>query len=532
MSTTTVTPTGDSPKLVKKGSVSEMKSPNSATQTTFGCQHIKNLLNSARQPATDGYTRLIQSLHNDSNISGNIHKSSNGANATSRTTYLCLQCPNVSINGERHRKEHAFSVESENGFILCHECRDFVYDPTFEAIRSASVSRKRKYSIFTEPGDKRLVATNSGSIPCAATGLRGLYNMGQTCFMSVILQALIHNPFVRTYYLSEGHRSSECEREACTSCALDDIFTEFYGQEKHEGYGAVHMLQGCWKGGGNLAGYSQQDAHEYLGFILNSLHTANTGEDDEEVSTPARAKDAKTCDCIVHQTFAGILKSTVTCNACKNTTATYDPFVDLSLDIKSPVLSVKKKKLSMINGTTTVKEALPMDLTECLDRFTAPETLSSDSYHCRKCASAQKAEKRLKLSSLPPVLPVHLKRFSHSQKLSQSSKIDTRVRFPFTLNLEPYTAVPKPSKKDEEETKKSKDKDKDKETKESTKIEPIYTLSSVIVHKGKIDSGHYISYARQGDEWYMFNDSVVSVVSEREVLGAEAYMLFYCVDGV
>lgn len=377
--------------------------------------------------------------------------------------------------------------------------------------------------------------------------------------MSVILQALIHNPFVRTYYLSEGHRSSECEREACTSCALDDIFTEFYGQEKHEGYGAVHMLQGCWKGGGNLAGYSQQDAHEYLGFILNSLHTANTGEDDEEVSTPARVKDAKTCDCIVHQTFAGILKSTVTCSACKNTTATYDPFVDLSLDIKSPTMSVKKKKLSMINGTTTVKEAQPMDLTECLDRFTAPETLSSDSYHCRKCASAQKAEKRLKLSSLPPVLPVHLKRFSHSQKLSQSSKVDTRVRFPFTLNLDPYTAAgPKPSKnskedeEDEETTtstkkKSSKDKDKDKKdekekdkdkedtnssSKDPPKIEPIYTLSSVIVHKGKIDSGHYISYARQGDEWFRFDDSVVVQVGQREVLAAEAYMLFYCVDGV
>jgi ubiquitin carboxyl-terminal hydrolase 22/27/51 len=440
-------------------------------------------------------------------------------------------------------------VESENGYILCHECRDFVYDPTFEAIRSASVSRKRKYSIFTEPGDKRLVATNSGTIPCAATGLRGLYNMGQTCFMSVILQALIHNPFVRTYYLSEGHRSSECEREACTSCALDDIFTEFYGQEKHEGYGAVHMLQGCWKNGGNLAGYSQQDAHEYLGFILNSLHTANTGEDDEEVSTPARAKDAKTCDCIVHQTFAGILKSTVTCAACKNTTATYDPFVDLSLDIKSAAVSVKKKKLSMINGTTTVKEVLPMDLTECLDRFTAPETLSSDSYHCRKCNSAQKAEKRLKLSSLPPVLPVHLKRFSHSQKNSTSSKIDTKIRFPFTLNLDPYTSPPKQPKSntttnnDEDTSKKSKSKEKDKEKEkekeakaaaaaEAAKIEPLYTLSSVIVHKGKIDSGHYVSYARQGEEWFRFDDSMVVRVDEKEVLGAEAYMLFYCVDGV
>lgn len=44
MATTTLTPTGDSPKLVKKGSVSDMKSPNSATQTTFGCRMLGQYL--------------------------------------------------------------------------------------------------------------------------------------------------------------------------------------------------------------------------------------------------------------------------------------------------------------------------------------------------------------------------------------------------------------------------------------------------------------------------------------------------------
>ena len=158
-------------------------------------------------------------------------------------------------------------------------CKDFVYDPAFETIRSPP-SKKRKFSSLTDENDKKLVSGNTATTPCAATGLRGLYNMGQTCFLSVILQSLIHNPFIRTYSLSEGHRSSECEREACTSCALDDMFTDFYGAEKHEGYGAVHMLQGCWKNGGNLAGYSQQDAHEYLGFILNSLLAANTADEE------------------------------------------------------------------------------------------------------------------------------------------------------------------------------------------------------------------------------------------------------------
>lgn len=350
--------------------------------------------------------------------------------------------------------------------------------------------------------------------------------MGQTCFMSVILQSLIHNPFIRSFYLNEGHKSSECDRDACTSCALDDIFTDFYGQEKHEGYGAVHMLQGCWKGGGGLAGYSQQDAHEYLGFILNSLHTANTeadDDDDEEVQSSAR--DAKRCDCIVHQTFGGVYKSTVTCSACKNATNTFDAFTDLSLEIRSPAVSTKKKKLLLINGAA--KDSPSMELTECLTRFTSPETLSADNYTCRKCDKAAEAEKRLRLHRLPPVLPIHLKRFSHSKTSAQSSKIDARVRFPFSLNIAPYTTMSVDLKAKAGVTESSND-DNDDEVEH--KRDPIYTLTSVIVHKGKIDNGHYISYSRQADEWFRFDDSMVVKIEEKEVLGAEAYMLFYTIE--
>lgn len=425
-------------------------------------------------------------------------------------------------------------MESSNGFLYCHECKDFVYDPTFEEIRTASTTKKRKASAAISEADKKVVAANTTTTPCAATGLRGLYNMGQTCFMSVILQSLIHNPLIRTYYLAEGHKSSDCEREACTSCALDDIFTDFYATEKHEGYGAVHMLQGCWKGGGALAGYSQQDAHEFLGFILNSLHEANTEEEER--------KDTKNCECVIHQTFAGMMRSTVTCTTCKNTTNTSEVFMDLSLDVKNAGFTIKKKKLAMINGTQTVKEALPVDLNECLVRFTSEETLPSESYHCVKCNAAREAKKKLILTRLPPVVPIHLKRFSHSKTNSQSTKVDTRVRFPFSIDLGPYTDSSTaeltnghdPGKDaaddNDDENLKVQTPTKKAEAEAGVPQQPVYELSSVIVHKGKIDNGHYISYSRQGTEWFRFDDSMVVQVDDAEVLGAEAYMLFYVVS--
>jgi ubiquitin carboxyl-terminal hydrolase 22/27/51 len=59
-----------------------------------------------------------------------------------------------------------------------------------------------------------------------------------------------------------------------------------------------------------------------------------------------------------------------------------------------------------------------------------------------------------------------------------------------------------------------------------------YTLSAVIVHKGDIQGGHYVSYAREGGDWFLFDDSKVVIVGEGEVLAAQAYLLVYVCDNV
>lgn len=109
--------------------------------------------------------------------------------------------------------------------------------------------KKRKFEDTTTTDDHKLIINNSTFLPCRAIGLRGLYNMGQTCFMSVILQTFIHNPFIRNFYLSEGHKTADCEKESCVSCALDEMFVEFHSVEKTEGFGAVNMLMGSWLAG-------------------------------------------------------------------------------------------------------------------------------------------------------------------------------------------------------------------------------------------------------------------------------------------
>jgi ubiquitin carboxyl-terminal hydrolase 22/27/51 len=139
-----------------------------------------------------------------------------------------------------------------------------------------------------------------------------------------------------------------------------------------------------------LAGYQQQDAHEYMQFMLNTLHLQNGGSTDSE-----------DCRCVVHQTFYGKLSSTVTCDNCRNTTTALDPYMDLSLDVRN---LPKKRKLE--GGA---KDQAQLDLRDCLERFTGREKLGAAEYTCQNCDSGQNATKQLSIKRSPPVLPIHLK---------------------------------------------------------------------------------------------------------------------------
>ena len=56
-----------------------------------------------------------------------------------------------------------------------------------------------------------------------------------------------------------------------------------------------------------------------------------------------------------------------------------------------------------------------------------------------------------------------------------------------------------------------------------------YDLSTVVVHIGKMDAGHYLCYCRRDDQWFKFDNSKVTLATEAQVLNAEAYMLFYII---
>lgn len=148
-------------------------------------------------------------------------------------------------------------------------------------------------------------------------GLRGLINLGNTCFMNCIVQALTHTPLLRDYFLSDRHHCLFPDPKKCLVCEMSHLFQEFYSGESspHVPFKLLHLV---WTHARHLAGYEQQDAHEFLIETLNVLHRHCQGLSDARTQPPnGQSTSTNKCHCIIDQIFTGGLQSDVVCQCCK-----------------------------------------------------------------------------------------------------------------------------------------------------------------------------------------------------------------------
>lgn len=411
--------------------------------------------------------------------------------------FICLQCPHVGCYTNNHAhshyklQQHLFAIDSSNGLLYCFLCGTYINHPTLEKIRNDIEDLHLENGYLNDYSNPSKVATS---------GLKGFVNLGATCFMSSILQTFIHNPVIKYQFFNNDFHYLNCEKNwdnlknnytdennACMTCSIDNIFQNFYTAQSHEGFGMSNLLITAWYKKKSLAGFQEQDAHEFWQVILQEFHT-----DYERVMKKAEEHIPHDCQCITHTTFSGELQSSIKCGSCDSITKTVDPVIDLSLEIKN------KKQLSK-----------QLSVYDCLDLFTSEEKLDV-MYTCQYCGEKTKATKSLKIKTLPPVLSIQLKRFEHNLISDQFLKIETSVKVPLFLNLTRYCEQLSLADDDGIDNNK------------------VYELFAAVCHIGSVHTGHYIVMVKNGNgQWFKFDDSIVTLISQETVMDSNAYLLFY-----
>ncbi|KAL8128819.1 hypothetical protein V2J09_017974 [Rumex salicifolius] len=515
--------------------------------------------------------------------------------------YACVSCAAVHCHAPAPSPSHAAShaemmppgheiaVDVDRAELFCCWCRDQVYDRDFDTAVAGNLVtqpvlspappenlRKRRridyWPWLPDLGEKVLIGQNSsllvtekdsnqepGSGVGFPWGLRGLNNLGNTCFMNSVLQALLHTPPLRNYFLSDRHNRYFCQKKSggdagsgtggrgssgggrgggrkngtrggtgnandkskqlCLACDLDALFSAIFSGDRSP-YTPAKFLYSWWQHAANLATYEQQDAHEFFISMLDGIH--------EKVKDGRKTHCQGSGDCCIgHSVFSGILRSDVMCMACGFTSTTYDPCVDISLDLE-PCLAKKPssaaKSHASCNGETADSRSSVHSLTGCLERFTRPERLGPDQkFFCQQCKVRQESLKQMSIRKLPLVSCFHIKRFEHSSVRNMSKKVDRYLQFPLSLDMAPYLSSSILRGRFGNRIVGGEDEQDDAPEEPSSEFE----LFAVITHTGKLNAGHYVTYLRLSNQWYKCDDAWITQVSESIVRAAQGYMMFY-----
>uniref|UniRef100_A0A182P5G7 Ubiquitin carboxyl-terminal hydrolase n=1 Tax=Anopheles epiroticus TaxID=199890 RepID=A0A182P5G7_9DIPT len=412
------------------------------------------------------------------------------------------------------------------------------------AIVSSRKLRPRKRTISNDSNNE------NGATAAKRKSMRrvvGLRNLGNTCFMNSVLQSLSNIQEFSCYFNTMPALEMKHKQKAYHSRSMketmDDVFVveelrkvllnlSQGGDSSKSAISPECLFLVIWKVVPQFRGHRQHDAHEFLRYMLDRLHT-----ELQQVSFPVELSggpkaagehknpynvsglshlQAKGRHSIVTNVFGGVLQSEVRCLICGMESKKHDPFLDLSLDIPEKFYS---KEHTSDGGTTngTIDGAsgggtgAPVcHISDCLSSFTEVEELAeTELYYCNSCKCKQKSTKRFWIRRLPNVLCLHIKRFRWNN--FYRTKIDLRIAFPINaLDMSQFVLNNGP------------------ETRRSNSSCNIYDLAAVIVHHGNGSScGHYTSFAINNGVWMHFNDHTVKEVSSTAVAECKPYILFY-----
>lgn len=302
----------------------------------------------------------------------------------------------------------------------------------------------------------------------------GLTNLGNTCYMNSVLQALYTSRELRDFVIS-------ClESGGQLYTALSRLFKDM--TSNRTAYVNPSSFRSTFiQYESKFRGYEQQDAQEFLRYLINGLHDElNKAKcrPKRQLVEPKSSQEAwnsyreRIDDSKLIELFVGQFSSVIKCTDCGNESTCWDPFWDLSLAVP--------------------RYRSRVDIEECLAAFTEQETLDGNEQpFCSSCKKHRRSTKRLSIVRSPKILIIHLKKFSND-----GYKLSSDINVNQTITID--------SKR--------------------------YELYACVCHHGfSSRSGHYTAYCQYDSKWYHLNDEKVKDATDSFSMSTlkDAYVLFY-----
>eukprot|EP00644_Phytophthora_capsici_P011672 jgi/Phyca11/572889/estExt2_Genewise1.C_PHYCAscaffold_500167 len=196
--------------------------------------------------------------------------------------------------------------------------------------------------------------------------------------------------------------------------AFGDLIKALWTGDKFTAIRPVELKRVIGKVASRFTGYDQQDAQEFLRFLLDGLHEDLNRVRKKpayyEIKDRPNAKDRDVSDeywkfylernaSALSELFCGQLRSEIICETCTHRSLCFDVFWDLSLPVpkkpgKNSAASHMRISSSFFSGGRAASETTAntgstsggMSIHDCLKAYTEQEFLSDDAaYYCSKC---------------------------------------------------------------------------------------------------------------------------------------------------
>lgn len=112
--------------------------------------------------------------------------------------------------------------------------------------------------------------------PGTVTGIRGMANMGNTCYLNASFQALLHIPQLRSYFLHVYFRGVRQQEKTTIDTLFNQINQMMWLEKTHRrspiSTGITKVLANYVWSKYRIQVRDQHDAHEFLRSLLDDLH--------------------------------------------------------------------------------------------------------------------------------------------------------------------------------------------------------------------------------------------------------------------